>query len=229
MNPANSRIQSLKEMLSLEERRAGLQKDIDAIEQRMSALKDAIFSGSAATAAPSPSVSASRKTTQRASNGRQPRGLLKDKIMTALQAAGSEGVRVKDLAEALNTKAVNVHSWFHSNIKRDSSIKKISGGHYRLAGSSRSSDESAPAAAKPSAGRPKKADGRGGSRTGKRGQLSAKILDALKSAGSNGISVGDLSTKLGLKYKNVYIWFATTGKKNSQVKKVAPATYALVG
>ena len=68
---------------------------------------------------------------------------------------------------------------------------------------------------------------RGRKRKGaKRGQLSAGILSALQAAGSKGITVGDLATQLGANYKNIYVWFATTGKKHP-LKKLAPATYSL--
>jgi hypothetical protein len=60
----------------------------------------------------------------------------------------------------------------------------------------------------------------------KRGELTAAILDGLKTAGTVGITVADLAKKLGANYKNIYIWFATTGKKHP-VKKLAPATYSL--
>lgn len=68
---------------------------------------------------------------------------------------------------------------------------------------------------------------RGRKRKGtKRGQLSAGILGALQAAGNKGITVGDLATQLGANYKNIYVWFATTGKKHP-LKKLAPATYCL--
>ena len=60
----------------------------------------------------------------------------------------------------------------------------------------------------------------------KRGQVTANILGALKAAGSKGITVADLASKLGANYKNIYVWFATTGKKHP-VTKLAPATYRL--
>ncbi len=139
--------------------------------------------------------------------------------MAALQAAGPQGVRVKELAQALGTKPVNVHSWFHSSIKRYPAIKKIEGGHYRLEGSI-SEKQSAPSRG------PAKSTRKKGSR-GKRGELTASILGALEDAGSQGISVKEIAEKLGANYRNIYIWFATTGKKNSAVKKVGPAQYRL--
>lgn len=69
-----------------------------------------------------------------------------------------------------------------------------------------------------------KSQGRGG-----RGQLAAKVLATLKAAGASGITVKDLSDKVKANYRNIQVWFATTGKKNSSIKKIAPATYRLVG
>ncbi len=69
-----------------------------------------------------------------------------------------------------------------------------------------------------------KSSGRGG-----RGQLAAKVLATLKAAGASGITVKDLSDKLKANYRNIQVWFATTGKKNPGIKKIAPATYRLVG
>ncbi|MGB8166243.1 MAG: hypothetical protein WCF18_02055 [Chthoniobacteraceae bacterium] len=149
---------------------------------------------------------------------RAQRGQLKEKITAALESAGALGVKVKDLAAAIGTKPVNVHSWFHSALKRGSAITKLSGGHYRLAGSS------AAAKAVPAAKATKQV--KKARKGAKRGQLTSDILDALKAAGSKGITVADLSEKLGANYKNIYIWFATTGKKHP-VKKLAPATYSL--
>jgi hypothetical protein len=61
----------------------------------------------------------------------------------------------------------------------------------------------------------------------KRGALSAGILDALSGAGAKGIPVKEIADKVGAPYKNVSIWFATTGKENPKLKKVAPATFKL--
>jgi hypothetical protein len=70
------------------------------------------------------------------------------------------------------------------------------------------------------------AKGKGG---GVRGQLAARIVATLKAAGSSGITVKNLSDRLKANYRNIQVWFATTGKKNSSIKKIAPATYKLVG
>ena len=72
---------------------------------------------------------------------------------------------------------------------------------------------------------------RGGRRRaggGRRGKLKAKILRALKGAGSRGVKVGDLSKKLKVPSNNVFSWFYTTGRTFKNIKKVGPATYAIV-
>lgn len=214
----NPRIERLKEMMNLEEKRVALQHQLNEVLQRMTELKDALLTDSEEVepiSARRPAKVSSRKTATAT-----PRGALKDRIMAALEAAGPRGVRVTELARALGTKPVNVHSWFHSSMKRYPAIKKIEGGHYRLEGSV-SEKRSTPSrsAAKPAK---KKVASRG-----KRGELTAKILGALKDAGSQGISVKDLAENLGANYRNIYIWFATTGKKNSSVEKVGPARYRL--
>ena len=60
---------------------------------------------------------------------------------------------------------------------------------------------------------------------GKRGKTKELILGALKEAGANGISVKELSAKLGLKSPNLHVWFATTGKKLTE--KARPGIYRL--
>ncbi|MDQ3623661.1 MAG: hypothetical protein M3463_14420, partial [Verrucomicrobiota bacterium] len=121
------------------------------------------------------------------------------------------------------TKAVNIHSWFHSNLKRYPAIKKLKGGHYVLEGSLENAE---PRRDSKTGRKPRGAAARKG-RANKRGELSTRILAELKSAGAHGIGVGDLASKLGAQYRNVYVWFATTGKRHSAVKKVGPATYKL--
>jgi hypothetical protein len=61
-------------------------------------------------------------------------------------------------------------------------------------------------------------------RRGKR--LKASMLKALSAAGSSGITVKELATKLKVKPGNIFSWFYTTGKKISGIKKVGEAKYA---
>lgn len=216
MKDLNSQIEYLKQMMVLEEKRLGLQSELDSISKQLSLLKDRLLDETGGAATPAAKMTAASRKIVR----RQKRGLLKDKVMAALEAAGGVGVKVKELAAAIGTKPVNVHSWFHSALKRNEPIEKITGGHYRLG------SKGAAAAAKLTKAGVPVAKGKA-QRGPKRGYLTAQILDALKAAGTGGITVADLSTKLGAKYKNIYIWFATTGKKNPAVKKLGPARYKL--
>jgi hypothetical protein len=62
----------------------------------------------------------------------------------------------------------------------------------------------------------------------KRGKrLKEPLLKALKAAGSSGITVKDLATKLKVKPGNIFSWFYTTGKKIKGISKVGEAKYAI--
>src|SRR5436190_388111 len=112
MTPANPNIETLKELIALEERRAGLQGELTAIEQRISALRNSVVTGSPAKSASSSASPVRGRPMQLP----QPKkgGTYRDYIMAALEAAGEAGVRVKEIALAMKTKPVNIHSWFHS-------------------------------------------------------------------------------------------------------------------
>jgi len=214
MSNTSPRIVHLKSLLALEEKRAALQEQIDEIHQQISTTRDQIFSPVSSTVA-----STVRKVVAK---GRTQRGALKAQILSALETAGHAGVRVTELAESLGTKAANLHAWFHATAKRMPSIVKVKGGHYRLNGNGH---KPAPAVA-PAKAAKVKAKGRKAGKA-KRGALSENILTALSNAGGSGISIKDLSEKVDSNYRNVAVWFATTGKKNAKIKKVAPATYKL--
>ena len=49
----------------------------------------------------------------------------------------------------------------------------------------------------------------------------------MAAADKEGITFKDLADKVDSKYKNIAIWFSTTGKKNSAIKKVGPAHFRL--
>jgi hypothetical protein len=236
MKSLNPRITRLKELMELEERRADLQEQLESLINRMSALKDALFDDSTsparATSTPvqsSGTGSGASTSGRRIRRGRMPRGELKSQLLSALTTAGSNGVRVTELARTLGLNPVNVHSWFHSASRRYPQIKKIDRGQYRLEGAIKdesSSPSNGSAKAAPKAGR-RRNGGRSTAPHSRRGELSKRILSELTDAGAKGITVRDLASKIGAPYKNIYIWFATTGKKNGKVKKVAPATYKL--
>ena len=63
----------------------------------------------------------------------------------------------------------------------------------------------------------------------RRGAVKDAIIGLVKAAGKTGISVKDVAAKLKAKPQGVYVWFGTTGRKISEIKKVGPAKYAWVG
>jgi hypothetical protein len=245
MKSHNPRLERLKELLNLEERRVAVQQELETITERMSSLRDSLFDEGAAVTRPSTSKSQTETSSERepkkrgGAAKRGKRGALKEQILGALSSAGSSGVRVQELSKALGVKPVNIHSWFHSSIKRYPQIKKLQGGHYRLEGqiagqnggaqeqSSSRSAASQPTERQAHSSSRKEGKAKGSKSSSRRGALSEQVLAELGKAGSKGISVRELATNIGANYRNIYIWFATTGKKNGKIKKIAPAQYKL--
>lgn len=230
MKTPNSRIANLKEMIVLEEKRAQIQSQIAAIDERLAILQNDLYGSAPASSAP---VVAQRKPVIKAV--RKQRGALKQQVLEALQAVGSNGITVKQLASQLGVKTTNIHSWFSANMKKIAGLKKIGEAQYVLNGTAKPAAKkaAAPATVKaPKASKAvtfKKAPAKGGKKTARRGELKDRILEELKQAGDGGITIKALSEKLDAKYKNVYIWFMTTGKRISGIKKVGPAQYKLAG
>src|ERR1700677_2177258 len=95
-----TRIARLKEMISLQERRAALQREIESIQEQFETLHESVM-GSLSQ----PALPVRPAAPEQSSNGGK-RGSLKETIFSALESAGSAGVRVKDLAAAIGTKPV---------------------------------------------------------------------------------------------------------------------------
>lgn len=223
----NPRIERLRTMLSLEEKRANCQRQLDAIHQQLSVLKDQLFDKVSEAVVKAPAKTAAKATPRR--KGRSKRGALKEQILAALSSAGMAGVRVTEIASALGTKAANIHAWFHSTGKGIPGLTKVTGGHYRLnpaapLAKSTSVASKVSVSAKASAPAKKRKAKTGGT---KRGELSINIIQALEKAGEKGLKIKDLAEKIGAKYRNVSVWFVTTGKNYPKVKKVGAAHYKL--
>ena len=54
------------------------------------------------------------------------------------------------------------------------------------------------------------------------------MIELLKIAGKEGITVKDVASTLGVKSQRMYVWFSGPGKKLKQIKKTAPGKYAWV-
>jgi hypothetical protein len=133
---------------------------------------------------------------------------LKENILNRLASAGRKGATVKEIADAVGSRPANIHSWFQSTGKRVRGLKKIGAGRYRYTG-----DGAATKGRQPARGKP--------------GSLREKIVRELKKAGDQGLTVKELAKRLKTTYKNVFVWFVTTGKKYSDIKKAGQARYKL--
>jgi len=238
MKHPNIRIARLQEMIALEEKRISLQNNIDVVNERLVTIQKELYGGALSQAVTVKGPQAPVKKAQTKAKGkRKGRGELKGQILEMLHAAGNAGASVRELADRIGVKAVNVYSFFSANIKKIAGLKKVGAARYAMSG------DAAPAkpakkvkaakakkvkAAKAKVKAPKAAKkGKAGKAKTGRGQLKQQILSALKAAGPAGMTVKDLSAKLNANYKNVYIWFVTTGKKIAGIKKVGPAQYKL--
>lgn len=218
------RINLYKEAMALEEKRAQLQEQLDEILANLSAIKDKLFDEDGYVRTQfGGAISVSRTST-----GRTARGALKVQILRALTAAGSSGVKVKELAATLGVKSTNVHSWFQTSGKRIPVIKKIGEARYRLEGALSDAELAGPIPK--TKNRTVRVTGKRSTRPlSGRGALAARIVEALKNAGEAGMTVRELADKLQVEnYKNLFIWFSTTGRKNKAIKKIAKARYAFV-
>lgn len=226
-------------MLSLEEKRAALQQQLSALESQLDSLKRQLISGNRAPA-PAPKAKPAKAAAKPTRAKKAPRAALKSRIFAALEKAGSTGVKVLDIAKDLSTNPANIYAWFHAAETRYPVVKRVAPATYRLVGNAPAPKAAKaikpvkPAkAAKQPGPKPAKAPkvkaakaSKGGNR---RGALQARIIDALKAAGTNGETVKSLSARFKMPYRNIQVWFATTGKRNPAVKKVGPATYQFAG
>jgi hypothetical protein len=235
-----NRITQLQQLLKLEERRQELQSQLDELDTEFASVSEGIIAqhppsqpAAVKDMAPAPAPeAAAQKRPAKITSRREARGSLKERVMTLLASAGGEGISVREIAEALGTKAQNIHSWFNNTGRKNPAIKKVGEARYSF---DNSAGVSSPKAATPTAP-PKAAPSRKAAPASKsaskgggsaRGELRDKIISELKASGSKGISVKELSEKVGVPYKNVSIWFSTTGRKHSEIKKIGPARYVI--
>lgn len=277
-----SRKAQLKTLVSLEEERGKALERLQKLTAEIRSLQDEFHEEAEEAIAAAP-------VSQAKVAGRQRRGGLRDQVLSALGAAGPKGISVRELAELINTKAANIHSWFSSNLDRVAGLEKVGEARYALSLNG-NTPEKAPAkgkaaktttkAAKP-AKRAAKAPAKSTARSAKptkaaaapkakkaaapkaskapkatsapkaaksvkaaapkaakgskpltgparRGELKELVLGHLREAGSEGVTIKELSDATGAKYKNLYIWFVTTGKRLGGIEKVGPARYRLV-
>jgi len=227
-----NRIAQLQQLLKLEQRRQELQSELDKLDKEFASIGEGIIAERPPSRSPGlerlvPAPVVAPKRAAKTSSKREARGSLKERVLSMLASAGAEGISVREIAEALGTKAQNIHSWFNDTGRKNPSIRKMGEARYSIDSSAVSPGTkftSTLAAPKKAAGTNKSTSKSSGSA---RGELRDKILAELKASGSNGVTVKELSEKVSVPYKNVSIWFSTTGRKHSEIKKIGPARYAI--
>ena len=60
------------------------------------------------------------------------RGELKEKIVSALRAAGKRGLTIGELSKKLNVKRANLYVWFNGTGRNIRAIKKVGPAKYRI-------------------------------------------------------------------------------------------------
>lgn len=120
-------VETIKELMKLAQSKDKLQSQLEKINSEIADLLANLTSGKiASSVAPSPKKAI--KPTP--STKRKRYGDLSNKIITALEAAGAQGVKISDLAKKIGVKNVNVHAWFSSTGK--DRTERVGRGCYRL-------------------------------------------------------------------------------------------------
>ena len=102
---------------------------IQDIEQEMLRVQRRFESG---TTADQPKQIAVKHATRTRSRRQVGRGELKEKIISALRAAGQHGLSVSDLSKKLRVKKANLYVWFNGTGRNVRAIKKIGPAKYKI-------------------------------------------------------------------------------------------------
>jgi hypothetical protein len=133
---------ALTELIHLAEEKQAILSRIEKIDADLRALLSGNAAAPKATAktphaaALKPAAQAATKIAGAAPKAAAPvrakRGALKEGILAALEAAGSTGAAVTQLAAQLGVEPANVHVWFATTGKKLSHITKIAPGRYAI-------------------------------------------------------------------------------------------------
>jgi hypothetical protein len=225
MNPSHQRIEALRRLMHLEERRAVLQAEVDQLNMEIEAVQSQLFLSPSTTRSRRSLANIPTSKLKAFATRRMGRGELRSQILDALRAAGDKGVQVRDLAVLLRIKPVNIHSWFHSALRRfPQHIQKTGPGRYQLSGTPDFPEPARPVRT-PGSERRGFSSKRARSR---RGEIARQILSILTAAGREGVSVQEIAAKIGTNYRNIHVWFSSTGKKNPQILKIGRGKFSLM-
>ncbi len=119
-------IEVLRELIILKEQREQLVNDLEQLDNEIGALT----SGRRTPARKNKvTKKAARKKAAKKSGGRR-KGGISNKVITALKAAGAEGMTVSDLAKKLKVNPQNLFVWFSGTGKNTTEIKKVGKAQY---------------------------------------------------------------------------------------------------
>jgi len=197
--------QSLLRLLALTEKKEELLSLVDNIDAAIIAtLKGGVsvevVEIAPASVAPAQKPVAALKAPAKPARAKKARGGksggLKEKILALLETAGSEGLKVKEIAGKLGAKPGNISVWFSTTGKN--LVTKVEPGRYAVKGAAKPASkpaEVAPAAVK--AAKPAKAKKKGGLTPEGRAKLAAnmKARWAARKAGKPATKVGKAAKK----------------------------------
>ncbi len=124
--------QSLRRLLSLTEKKEQLIKGIQDVENEIAkTLKGAAATVVKAVESVTPSKPRPAKGRKSKSKSKK-NGGLKERILDLLDAAGDQGLRVKEIAEKLGAKSGNISVWFSTTGKKLAT--KVEPGRYAAKG-----------------------------------------------------------------------------------------------
>jgi predicted transcriptional regulator with HTH domain len=221
------RMDSLKELIQLEQTRINIADSLNAVLERIHVLQNDLLQSSQSsqsqfrTDLDSP-LKLAQQFGKSSLKRRMRRGELRGRILDFLREAGTNGARVREIADALGVKPVNVHSWFHTATQRFPQLKRFGPGRYRLETDLPDSELSSTEIPKPRRNRSTKQASRG-----KRGEVSKRILEVLENADPEGIKVAEIAEKVGAKYRNVHVWLSSIGKRNPRIIRSGRGIYRM--
>jgi hypothetical protein len=122
---------TLRKLVVLSERKEALMARVQDIEQEMLRIQRGVEAGLGRDNTPA-QITITRPALKKTHRQQTARGELKQRIVTALRAAGKRGVTIADLSKKLRVKRANLYVWFNGTGKKVRAIKKIGPAQYRL-------------------------------------------------------------------------------------------------
>ena len=121
----------LRKLVVLSERKEALMARVQEIEQEMLRVQRSVESAAGRDDKPA-QLTITRPGLRRVRRQQTGRGELKQKIVSALRAAGKRGITIADLSKKLRVKRANLYVWFNGTGRNIRAIRKVGPAKYRL-------------------------------------------------------------------------------------------------